>query len=29
MNIEAMNPVTGETASDSAPIVVGIKNKWN
>ena len=27
MNIEAMNPVTGETASDSAPIVVGIKNK--
>ena len=26
MNIEAMNPVTGKTTTDSAPIVVGVKN---
>ena len=26
MHIEAMNPSTGETYSDSAPIVVGVKN---
>ena len=26
MHIEAMNPVTGETQTDAAPIVVGVKN---
>ena len=26
MHIEAMNPLTGETYTDSAPIVVGVKN---
>ena len=26
MHIEAMNPVTGETHTDAAPIVVGVKN---
>ncbi len=27
MHIEAMNPVTGETQTDAAPIVVGVKNQ--
>ena len=26
MHIEAMNPITGQTYTDSAPIVVGVKN---
>ena len=26
MHIEAMNPVTGETHTDAAPVVVGVKN---
>jgi hypothetical protein len=26
MHMEAMNPVTGETQTDAAPIVVGVKN---
>jgi hypothetical protein len=26
MNIEAMNPATGKTISDSAPIVIGVIN---
>jgi len=26
MHIEAMNPVTGETQTDAAPVVVGVKN---
>jgi len=26
MHIETMNPVTGETKTDAAPIVVGVKN---
>jgi len=26
MHIEVMNPVTGETQTDAAPIVVGVKN---
>ena len=26
MHIESMNPVTGETQTDAAPIVVGVKN---
>ena len=26
MHIEAMNPITGETHSDAAPVVVGVKN---
>jgi len=26
MHIEVLNPVTGETHTDAAPIVVGVKN---
>jgi hypothetical protein len=26
MHMEVMNPVTGETQTDAAPIVVGVKN---
>ena len=26
MHIEAMNPLTGETQTDAAPVVVGVKN---
>ena len=26
MHIEVMNPVTGETQTDAAPILVGVKN---
>ena len=26
MHIEVMNPVTGETQTDAAPVVVGVKN---
>jgi len=26
MHMEAMNPLTGETQTDAAPIVVGVKN---
>jgi hypothetical protein len=26
MNMEVMNPVTGERQTDAAPIVVGVKN---
>ena len=26
MHMEVMNPVTGETQTDAAPVVVGVKN---